>query len=250
VDTVSEWTPDSLLAAGFEERCKDIKLSERGSGFWAWKPFIIHQKLQEVPDGDLVFYCDVGRRYPYILLDHPLAPFTEWMDERKQDLLPGTLIPWSGSMSVWTKQDAWAATHLDSPGFRAASPIQASFSCWRATEYTRRIASEWLDLCSQRNLVSDDPSSTATAESEEFKAHRHDQSLLTLCCLKHGIQGLDIGQAEPPYNERDPSQVAAQVFGTPPHQTAMGKMLACAANLAQRVERLIRNRVTLGKNYD
>lgn len=63
-----------LRNAGFEGRCKDIKLSERGSGFWAWKPFIIDAKLREVPDGDLVFYCDVGRLHPFKLLDQPLTP--------------------------------------------------------------------------------------------------------------------------------------------------------------------------------
>jgi hypothetical protein len=48
-DTVTAWTPKRLLGAGFEQRCQGIALSERGSGFWAWKPFIIAAKLREVP---------------------------------------------------------------------------------------------------------------------------------------------------------------------------------------------------------
>ena len=74
-DTVTHWTPEKLLSAGFEARCKDIKLTERGSGFWAWKPFIIDAKLREIPEGDVVFYCDVGRAYPFKQLTNSITPF-------------------------------------------------------------------------------------------------------------------------------------------------------------------------------
>ena len=65
VDTVTHWDPAKLVAAGFGERCSGINLQERGSGYWAWKPFIIQHALEGLDDGDIVFYCDVGRRYPF-----------------------------------------------------------------------------------------------------------------------------------------------------------------------------------------
>lgn len=181
VDTVTSWTPTMLRAAGFEDRIKDIRLDERGSGFWAWKPFIIEAKLREVPDGDLVFYCDVGRLYPFKLLDQSIVSYLRWMEAVAQDLLPGVQIPWSGDVSVWTKREALVMTGMDRPEIHTASPVQASFSIWRVGSKSRDFVGQWLDLCAQRALISDDPNQLEYPELPSFRAHRHDQALLTLC---------------------------------------------------------------------
>lgn len=248
VDTVSHWTPEMLLDAGFEGRCKDIKLTERGSGFWAWKPFIIDAKLREVPDGDLVFYCDVGRLYPFKLLDQPLAPYVRWMDEHGQDVMPGVYIPWDGATSVWTKREALVATGMDRPEIHAASPVQASFSIWRASARGREFASHWLDLCARRALVSDDPSRDGLTELPEFRGHRHDQALLSLCCIREGITGLDLGLEKPAIDTRHPSQVS-RIIGeeVPVAPTLPGRLLQLAARVIGQCEQRIRSQIQFGK---
>jgi hypothetical protein len=247
-DTVTSWTPESLLAAGFEDRCKDIKLSERGSGYWAWKPFIIDAKLREVPDGDLVFYCDVGRLYPFKLLDQPVDPFVAWMDERGQDLMPGVEIPWDGPNSAWIKREALVAARMDRADVHAASPVQASFSLWRAGPRSRDFAARWLEDCSQRPLVSDDPSRGGLVEHPGFRAHRHDQALLTLGCLSAGIHGLSVGSGKPAIDTRHPSQVSRLLWGniaTCP--TLSGRLLRAAVWPVERLEQLVRRKVKFGK---
>ena len=232
VDTVTHWNPQKLLKSGFEERCKDIKLSERGSGFWAWKPFIIADKLREVPDGDLVFYCDVGRRFPYKTLDRGLQPFVEWMDEQRQDFLPGLAITWRGSMSVWTKRDAFVLTDMDQPEIHRLAPIQASFSLWRACHPSRDFLDDWLAWCSLRELISDDPSVCGLPELPDYFEHRHDQALLTLCCHRRGCLGLDLGNRSVSFDTRNPSEVLAHIFAASPCPPTLGirllKATACA----------------------
>lgn len=250
VATAASWTPGNLIAAGFTKLAPDISLSERGSGFWAWKPFVILRALECVPEGDTVVYCDAGRKYPYILLDTPLDPFVTWMDGKGQDIMPGVSIPWNGPMSAWTKHDAFEATGVDGQNIRNASPIQASFSLWRNTKSTKTFVNEWLTWCVQRQLVSDDPSVSMKTEATEFKAHRHDQSLLNLCCHKNGIKGIDVGPEQPPYNERDPSHILKHVFGAKARTTARGKAIALAAKPIQAVEQTLRERITFGKKYD
>lgn len=249
VATAVSWNPQKLIDVGFSEIAPDISLTERGSGFWAWKPFVILKALEAAAEGELVLYCDAGRKYPYILLDTPLDPFVTWMDEHKQDIMPGVSIPWNGPMSVWTKHDAFEETGVDGQNIRNASPIQASFSLWRNTKPTRTFVNEWLSWCVQRQLVSDDPSASAKSEAPDFKAHRHDQSLLNLCCHKHGIKGIDIGDSEPIYNERDPSHILKHVFGAEPRTTTCGKAIALAAKPLQAVEQTLRERITFGKSY-
>jgi hypothetical protein len=247
-DTNTAWNPESLQRAGFESRMADIFLHERGSGFWAWKPFVIDAKLREIPDGDIVLYCDVGRLYPFKLLDQPIAPYLRWMEEKGQDVMPGVYIPWDGAISVWTKRAALVATGMDRPDIHAASPIQASFSIWRAGAKSRDFVDQWLDLCAQRLLISDDPCRDGLAELPSFRGHRHDQALLSLCCLKHRMLGLDIGCKKPTIDVRHPSEVSRLVFGADTKNLSLsGRTLRSTIGLVGRGERALRQKVKFGK---
>ena len=246
--TVTSWTPHKLIHAGFEQRCKGISLTERGSGYWAWKPFIILHKLNEVPDGEIVFYCDVGRRFPYKTLDRPLDPFLRWMDENAQDFLPGLAISWRGPLEVWTKRDAFVLTGMDTPEVHAAASVQASFSLWRASAASREFAGQWLDLCSARQLISDDPSQCVLAELPQFHEHRHDQSLLTLCCQKSGARALVMGDQAPPIDTRDPSQVLQLLYDTSPRQLPLRwQCLKALTKVLENSERCLRRFLKFGE---
>jgi hypothetical protein len=248
VDSVTHWTPEKLLSAGFENRCKGIHLSERGSGFWAWKPFIIDAQLRKVPDGDLIFYCDVGRRYPFKQLSGTIVPFLEWMEVQHQDFMPGLCIPWKGPMSMWTKRDAFALTGIDHPSAHQAIPIQASFSIWRAGAAARAFAAEWLDMSSRRELISDDSSICGIKELPDFHDHRHDQSLLTLCCLKHGIQGIDLGDQMPPIDTQHPSEIACWITGGVPNPSQLaGRLLKTLVRPVETMEARLRRKVSFGE---
>jgi hypothetical protein len=247
-DTVTSWTPESLSSAGFEERHKDIKLSERGSGFWAWKAFIIHSKLQETPDGDVVLYCDVGRLYPFKLLDQPITSFLNWMEEQGQDIMPGVEIPWDGPNSAWIKREALVLTGMDRPDVHSSIPVQASFSLWRAGTNSRDFVAQWQDWCTQRSLISDDPSREDLTELPNFRGHRHDQALLTLCCIARGIRGLGIGAEKPSIDARHPSQVSRLRFGeSPGHPTFCGRLLRAAVWPVEQLEQGLRRKMKFGK---
>ena len=250
VDTSTDWTPRRVGKAGFSDVAPDISLSERGSGFWAWKPFIIARKLASVPDGDIVFYCDAGRKYPYIRLSRPIDPLLAWMDEHNQDILPGVELPWAGDMSVWTKRDAFVLTGMDVPSVHSTVPIQASFSLWRANPATRNFVDEWLSWCARRDLVSDDNGITGTPEFNQFRGHRHDQSLLTLCCINHGIEGLDLGINRPDFNERDPNQILQYMKGSKRTETTSGKHLARASYIVEKMEKWARSMFMFGQFHE
>ncbi len=245
IQSVTSWTSSKLAKSQFPELAPDISLNERGSGFWAWKPFIILQALQKIPAGDIVLYSDVGRKFPYIILDRPVDGFIKWLNEHNQDMVPGVMIPWNGPMSMWTKRDALIATSMDRQEIHQATPIQASFSFWRNTPQTRQFVKEWLSLCIQRKLVSDDPSADGLIELSDFKEHRHDQSLLNLCCIKHGIKGVDLGPDCPNFNERDPGMIASHMFNSDTKRSILGLVILMISSLIQWTERLVRKCVNL-----
>jgi hypothetical protein len=209
VNTVKSWNPKMLKETGFATVVHDIGLHERGSGYWAWKPFIIQKRLSEVPEGDIVLYCDVGRFFPYRILNGSINPFLKWMEKHNQDVMPGVLIPWHGTMSVWTKRDVFVFTHTDTPEYHQKVPIEASFSIWKSSDKSRRLVNEWMHLCSQRNLISDDPCTSGLKNLSDFKENRHDQTLLSICCYQAGVQGISIGNIMPSFDYRTPTGVAS-----------------------------------------
>ena len=235
-DSVTHWTPKKLLAAGFENRCPRIRLSERGSGFYAWKPFIIQKKLEMATEGDIIFYCDVGRTFPYKLLSGSLQVFLDWMKTHKQSIMPGIQIPWNGPMSIWTKRDAFVATSMDTPSIHATAPIQASFSIWINGLDSKEIVAEWMNLSALRQLISDDPCVMGLPNLPSFREHRWDQSLLSLVCLKRCIQGMDIGCDMPPIDAKHPSEVARLLSGKTGDFTARGRLVAGLASVVERLE--------------
>lgn len=240
-DTVTAWTPKKLKAAGFAERAPEIGLEERGSGFWSWKPFIIQKRLGEVAEGDLVFYCDVGRRYPYTLLDQPITPFVEWMDSRKQEMMPGVENTWDGPVGTWTKRDAFVYTGMDRQEVYESTMIQGGFSVWRAGAKSREFVGKWMDLCSLRRLVSDDPGTCGLPELPGFRENRHDQSLLTLLCLKEGLSGLRFIEEKPPFQSGNPAAVSRHTFGER-RRTVSGTLLdLLVARPMAWVEKIVRS---------
>jgi hypothetical protein len=247
VDSVTHWTPRKLLAAGFEKRCPTIKLSERGSGFYAWKPFIIQKKLAETPEGDIVFYCDVGRTFPYKLLSGSLQVFLDWMKTHKQSVMPGIKIPWGGPMSMWTKRDAFVSMSMDSPQVHSSSPIQASFSIWINNPNSRNIINEWMALSADRQMISDDPSKLGFPELPDFYEHRHDQSLLSLVCLKRRLLGVDLGPHMPSVDSKHPSEVSKFLRGKKIKLSLNGKLVKRFAGVIERAERFARKWIKFNK---
>jgi len=243
-DTFTAWTPKRLLASGFEQVTQSIPLSERGSGYWAWKPYIINEKLLEIPEGDIVLYCDIGRSYPYKLLDQPLDGFINWMKQNNQEYIPGVEIPWNGPISAWTKRDALVLTECDVPDTYVKSPIQASFSIWVANMSSRKFVKQWLDLCIQRRLISDDSSICGLGELPGFIEHRHDQALLTLCCYKFKARSLNLGSIQPAFDAKHPSRVSRELFGESTRKRVLAhKILHCLASIIAMLEKIFRNAI-------
>jgi hypothetical protein len=72
VGKTSSCNRKKLERHNFQKACPELRLDERGGGWWAWKPFIILKELETMPDGHWLLYCDVGRVYPFKVIDRRL----------------------------------------------------------------------------------------------------------------------------------------------------------------------------------
>ena len=85
----------------------------------------------------------------------------------------------------YTRRHVMQALEMESEDIRVSPQRMASFSIFRKCSESLAFLNEWLDFCCRPDLITDLPSETP--DFDEFKDHRHDQSLFSLLLKKHSI---------------------------------------------------------------
>lgn len=167
---------------------KFLDKTTRGFGYWAWKPFAIKHALENLDQTSAgVVYIDAGcsinagtpsarsRMKEYFKIAELEPLFFE---------LPGH------PEKFWTKRSAIEAVAGVSQASLESNQLVGGISFWPNTYKSQQILATWIDLVSQdsNKLLLD--SLDSTGELEFFRAHRHDQSLMSLSAKKHGGQAI------------------------------------------------------------
>jgi hypothetical protein len=187
-----EYTPEVLKGSG-------IDASQRGVGFWAWKPFIINDVLSkrgsmwDMPchDGDILIYADAGVEF--------INNVNYIIDRMDQDIF---LFGNNYEHAHWCKRDVidavwplptlemaeWSNSHQTFPWAFYGKQVQASVIFFRVSDYARKFVKEWLDWClfEGGRLIDDSPS--RAPNHPEFRENRHDQAILTTMAYREGIK--------------------------------------------------------------
>lgn len=164
-----------------DEKFRQLKLDEfakqnpRGFGLWSWKPFLVNHVLNSVEDGDIVFYLDAG----VSINQSPSAMrrFGEYLDhiEANGFLLFQMQLP----ESDWTKLSFLEASKLKVNQWDSGQ-VLAGLLGFTANRTSRDFTKSWSDLASFGDgIYLKDPELDAR-QLPSFKAHRHDQSLLSV----------------------------------------------------------------------
>ncbi len=105
--TITIYTPESIPE--FIESHRDfIHKNSRGGGYWIWKSYVIQQKLQELGDGEYLFYADAGSSLIEANIQY-LPIFLDYIDEGN-DILCFQL----GHLERdWTKADLFDYVSVD-----------------------------------------------------------------------------------------------------------------------------------------
>ncbi|CAB4140160.1 hypothetical protein UFOVP402_8 [uncultured Caudovirales phage] len=147
--------------------------SERGAGYWLWKPYIIGAYLARMAEGEILIYSDAGVEFI-----NNVSHIIEKMD---QDIF---LFGNNWNHVDWCKGDVMQA--IPSQIQTTDKQVQASVIFIRNTERSRKFVKEWLLYCQMPGLIDDSPS--ATPNYPTFQEHRHDQAILTQLAYKYGIK--------------------------------------------------------------
>jgi hypothetical protein len=160
-----------------------ILSQNRGGGYWLWKPYIINKVLNKINDDDVIFYLDSK----YFFIEDFANLYLEYLTTN--DLLVWNNKPnepiWD--MKNWCKMDVILKYHVYDKVF-----IENIKDCWagaivvKKTENTIRYMQEWLDMCCINEDITD--SLSIVDNSDLFREHRHDQSLLNIVLQKYNIK--------------------------------------------------------------
>jgi hypothetical protein len=184
IDVTMSWDRSKLVATTFYSQNRGILDLPRGAGYWLWKPFIILEALRTAGPDDVILYWDVGRVFANRFV-RSMNPLVRWCREHN-GCLPGVPILTHGR---WTKRDCFHYMECDSERFWKARQIQATFSLWSGKAAMEFVAC-WLQWCRDARCLTDQPNECGLPDLAGFQEHRHDQSILTNLCIKHGVVAL------------------------------------------------------------
>ncbi len=174
-DKVREYTLNDI-DEDFYRRNNSILSEHRGSGLWLWKPYFIYKTLNEMNDGDYLFYCDSGACF--------IRRITELIENMGDDDIWVSDIPliekeWT-QIAVFERFDAkW----IDK--IRETNQIQAGFFLCRKSIKAEQFIKKWLDLCCEIELIK---FNEKDVQDKCFIQHREDQSILSVLCKVEGIK--------------------------------------------------------------
>ena len=151
------------------DEMKDIFEQKRGAGYWAWKPLVLLDALQE---NEWVIYLDsdgIFDNYPGIFdkfYNHDLAAVDTGFNHGQ-----------------WTKRDCFIIMDCNSEKYWNANQVWGGVVS--ARQRGLNYIWEWAQYCSDHRCITDSPSCAENLPN--FHEHRHDQSILTNLIIKHNL---------------------------------------------------------------
>ena len=172
-------------------------------GYASWKPEIILNYLNLIPENSILQYSDIGCH----LNKHGTERLKQYLEiVKKNNILafqyidPKFLINNKLNFQIYyekeyTKEDLFKYFDISK-----GSIIRNSEQVWSGSMFlknnnkTRKIIKKWLEICNISNLIDDSPSKEKN--DQRFIEHRHDQSVFSILCKLNNIICLSASECE------------------------------------------------------
>ena len=198
----------SLLDPVFKKRNAHILRHKRGAGYWMWKPYVILKRLAELPDGDVLCYCDSSYRF----LGDARNVADEWLSSGDIGAChnkPNDSAWQEHTDRKYTKCDAFEFMRVPSGDERehikSTAQAWAGFVMLRKSETSVAFVREWLHHAQNAQIITDSHSITAP-EDPQFMDNRHDQSIYSILLKRNHIR-LNLMDKHFLHNNRNPIHV-------------------------------------------
>jgi len=153
---------------------ENIFSHKKGAGYWLWKPYIILETLEEIPENDILLYADSGSA-----IAKPIDSLVNKLDNGNDILVFQNKHTNRG----YVRRDLLTAMGMNNDFTLDSYQLQASFILIRNTNYAREFIRKWLKWCEKEEALID--SDSFIEEYYYNTSHRHDQDILTLLYLQN-----------------------------------------------------------------
>lgn len=175
--TITIYNREMLEKENFYQQNKNILDLKSHAGYCLWKPFYIHKKLTEIPDGDILFYMDIS--------DILFGDIRQFLIDKLNQNNGFMLIQTSHLNKTWTTKDCFLYMDCDNEKYWNTGQLEAGNIAFIKKSETIKFVEEWLYFCQNENIL------TKKYINENYKEYcgdnRADQSVLTNLQVKYDI---------------------------------------------------------------
>jgi hypothetical protein len=172
----------------FFNKNKNILTQTRGAGYWLWKPYFIQKTLNNINNGDIVFYVDAGNIFKYdpsfLYESFKINDGIILFDNRD-----GMLCGNAAKNYISCKKDSFVLMDCDEDKYINGIHLNASYQIYLKNNNSLQFISEYLNYCQNINIITDTPNQYGE-NYPGYYDHRHDQSILSLLAIKKNITPL------------------------------------------------------------
>ena len=157
-----------------------IAANPRGFGYWIWKSYLVRHVMQNVPQGDIVLWMDLGCQ----INERAHNRFQDYYNLAQEHGLLCFASGWHEY--TWTKGDTAQLIVENNPAHMESDQIISGIMMWRNDQFNRQLVDDWanISVANGYQYITDAPS--LLPNWPEFREHRHDQSILSLLVKKYG----------------------------------------------------------------
>lgn len=160
----------------FKNKHANVFAIKRGAGLWLWKPYIILKTLNQLKDGDYVFYLDSG-----FFITKKVDLLINALEKTKQEVMAfQTYYP----EEHWAKKSLFENMNCVGDEYRKTNQFIAGICLVKNSQKSRAFFQE---LIGQMKLENLNDAKENEPQYPLFIEHRHDQSVYSLFCKKNNL---------------------------------------------------------------
>lgn len=175
-DSITAYSPDTL-DDDFNVKFKNILSKGRGAGYWIWKSYVIHKKLHEINDGDILLYLDAG----CTINEKGKKRFDEYLNMLNQQDNGIIAFQMTHLPEKWyTVKEIFHHFKLDMNGeFANSGQLVGGINIIKKNANSLKIVNTWFETLHENPCLFTDEYNTRNQESF-FRDNRHDQSVFSV----------------------------------------------------------------------
>ena len=176
---------NELNCPGIDKYSEFINKSNRGYGYYIWKPLVILDMMNKYKENSIIIYADSA--FSVIRDNSTVELFNKYINDVNTH--PSHRLGFLDSLVQYevTKQDLFEYMEMNEEKYKTSKQLYGGLQFLLNNNENRKLIEEWLEIMNVDNhhLLDDTPSKSTNHPG--FKFHLHDQSIIGLLKKKYGF---------------------------------------------------------------